>query len=390
MPTRHPRILILTAGFGDGHQQVSSALLHYFHMLQVNQVQIIDLMKEAHPVLNSFFSKVYQMSLFSSHLGFDYYGWSYYMTRGSNPSGPVNRYLNGFVRREMLETIGRFRPDAIINTFPFGDVSQRECDYNARTFTVITDYALHSRWIHPDTHKYYVATNDIKDLMMKNHVCMAGKVSVTGIPVRPQFYNIGEKSPIRKVTYGGSEGKRILIMAGAFTAFQQLTELISLLLGQQSCEITVVCGRKQHTFDKLKSLYPEHPQVKILGYVKDIQDLMAASSCIVTKAGGITLSEAVVLKLPIFILSPFGGQERENALYFKNNGIAQISSNVRQLAEQLQLFLEAPVLSDRIQGKMAGFHQGAAGELIVKDILSTMQYRQDPSSGYELSAVYKT
>ncbi|WP_228469695.1 glycosyltransferase [Paenibacillus sp. JNUCC31] len=179
-------------------------------------------------------------------------------------------------------------------------------------------------------------------------------------------------------------------MAGTFTAFQQPTEHIYLLLGQQSYEITVVCGRKQHTFDKLKSLYPEHPQVNILGYVKDIQDLMAASSCIVTKAGGITLSEAVILKLPIFILSPFGGQERENALYFKNNGIAQISSNVRQLAEQLQLFIEALVLSARIQGKMAGFYQGAAGELIVKDILSTLQYRQDPSSGYELSAVYKT
>ncbi|KOY15043.1 hypothetical protein AMS66_17425 [Paenibacillus xylanivorans] len=79
------------------------------------------------------------------------------MTRDSNPSVPVNRYLNGFVRREMLETIGRFRPDDINNTFPFDVVSQRECDHNARTFTVITDYALHSRWIHPDTHKYYVA-----------------------------------------------------------------------------------------------------------------------------------------------------------------------------------------------------------------------------------------
>ncbi|OZB98778.1 glycosyltransferase [Paenibacillus sp. XY044] len=384
MSNRHPRILILTAGFGDGHLQVSSALLHYFHAQQVNQVQIIDLMREAHPVLNSFFSKVYQMSSFTSQLGFDYYGWSYYMTRDSNPSGPVMRYLNGFVKPKMLETISRFRPDAVINTFPFGVVSPRECVHAARTFTVITDYALHSRWIHPDTYAYYVATNEIKDMMVQNYDGLAGKISVTGIPVRPQFYSAAAEAPLRRAAQGMTKGKRILIMAGTFTVFQQLVELIHLLVDQEVGEITVVCGRKQQAYEKLTTLFSDQPQVNILGYVKNIHDLMAASSCIVTKAGGITLSEAVILKLPIFILSPYGGQERENARYFKNHGMAQISSNVRQLADQLRHFLGAPVISDRIRGNMAEFHKGTAGELIVNDILMTLQNHQDANHDYEL------
>ncbi|MBB3126758.1 processive 1,2-diacylglycerol beta-glucosyltransferase [Paenibacillus rhizosphaerae] len=384
MLNRHPRILILTAGFGDGHLQVSSAILHYFHAQQVNQVQIIDLMKEAHPVLNSLFSKVYQMSTFTSQLGFDYYGWSYYMTRDSSPSGPVMRYLNGLVKRKMLETISRFRPDAIINTFPFGVVSQRECVHAARTFTVITDYALHSRWIHPDTFTYYVATNEIKDRMVQNYDGVAEKISVTGIPVRPQFYTAAAEAPLRGAAQGTAKGKRILMMAGTFTVFQQLVELIHLLVDQEVCEITVVCGRKQQAYEKLTALFAGQPQVNILGYVKNIHDLMAVSSCIVTKAGGITLSEAVILKLPIFILSPYGGQERENARYFKNNGMAQIASNVRQLAEQLRHFLSAPVISDRIRGNMAQFHRGTAGELIVNDILRTLHNHQNANRDYEL------
>lgn len=384
MSNRHPRILILTAGFGDGHRQVSSALLHYFHAQQVNQVQIVDPMKEAHPVLNSFFSKVYQMSTFTSHLGFDYYGWSYYMTRDSNPSGPVIRYLNAIVKRKMLETIGRFRPDAIINTFPFGVISPRECVHAAPTFTVVTDYALHSRWIHPDTYAYYVATNEIKDIMIQNYDGMAEKVSVTGIPVRPQFYKASIDQPLRNIGQGRAKVKRILVMAGTFTVFQQLVELIHLLVDQDVCEITVVCGRKRQAYEKLTTLFTDHTQVNILGYVKNIHDLMAASSCIVTKAGGITLSEAVILKLPIFILSPYGGQERENARYFKNNGMAQIASNVRQLAEQLRHFLGTPVMSDQIRGKMAEFHKGSAGELIVKDIMMTLQDHQDANHDYEL------
>ncbi|RED40556.1 MGDG synthase family glycosyltransferase [Paenibacillus sp. VMFN-D1] len=384
MSNRRPRILIFTAGFGDGHLQVSSALLHYFHGQQVNQVQIIDLMKEAHPVLNSLFSKVYQMSTFTSQLGLDYYGWSYYMTRDSNPSGPVMRYLNGLVKGKMLETISRFRPDAIINTFPFGVVSERECVHAARTFTVITDYALHSRWIHPDTFGYYVATNEIKDMMVQNYNAAAEKISVTGIPVRPQFYTTAAEAPLRRAAQGTAKGKRILIMAGTFTVFQQLVELIHLLVDQEICEITVVCGRKQQAYEKLTTMFSGQPQVNIVGYVKNIHDLMAASSCIVTKAGGITLSEAVILKLPIFILSPYGGQERENARYFKTNGMAQISSNVRQLAEQLRDFLEAPTIADRIRGKMAEFHKGAAGELIVNDILKMLQNYQDANHDYEL------
>ncbi|PQP88891.1 glycosyltransferase [Paenibacillus sp. AR247] len=288
------------------------------------------------------------------------------------------------MKGKMLETISRFRPDAIINTFPFGVVSERECVQAARTFTVITDYALHSRWIHPDTFGYYVATNEIKNQMVQNYDAVAEKISVTGIPVRPQFYTAAAEAPLHRGAQGTAKGKRILIMAGTFTVFQQLVELIHLLVDQEVCEITVVCGRKQQAYEKLTTLFSGQPQVNIVGYVKNIHDLMAASSCIVTKAGGITLSEAVILKLPIFILNPYGGQERENARYFKTNGMAQISSNVRQLAEQLRDFLGAPTIADRIRGEMAEFHKGAAGELIVNDILKTLQNYQDANHDYEL------
>ncbi|GIP26859.1 processive diacylglycerol beta-glucosyltransferase [Paenibacillus sp. J23TS9] len=385
MYIRHPRILILTAGYGEGHLQVSRALEHSFRASHVKDVEIIDLIKEAHPIINSVSSKLYQMSTFSSQFGFDYYGWSYYATRDNNPLGSVNRYLNALGKRKIQEMIEDSRPDAIINTFPFGAVTEMGRNFSIPTSTVITDYTLHSRWIHPDTDKYYVATEDLKDQLIKDQGAAPESVSVTGIPVRSTFYEGSTASfPIQKDSRAIKN--RVLIMAGSFAIFHHIVELVQILLEKGNCEIALVCGRHEKMILKLNSLFKGHPDVQIFGYVEHMPELMAGSSCIVTKAGGITLTEAVVTGLPVFIYKPFGGQERENALYFTNKGLAEIAHEARELGEQICKFLKEPAASDQIRNRMATLCKGEAAELIVKDILTTLQEQRSLNKTTEFAA----
>lgn len=376
MYSRQPRILILTAGYGEGHLQVSRALMQSFKSYHVDDVQILDLMGEAHPILNLVFTKLYQLSSISSQFGFDYYGWAYYITRNNNPQGSVNRYLNALGKRKVLDMIEAFRPDAVINTFPYGVASDKGDERSLPTYTVITDYTLHSRWVHPYTDKYYVATEDLKEALISNQGEAEGKVRVTGIPVRTTFYG-ASAAPYSSGTENESLKKRVLIMVGAFTVFQHIVELIYSLLENKNCEIVVVCGNKEKVGYKLRALFPDHPDVHVLGYVEQMHELMAASSCIVTKAGGITLSEALVMRLPIFIIKPYGGQERENALYFKHKELAEISNDVRELGEQLRHFLSAPTASGQIRNRMETMYEGEATESIVKDILSTLEQQHN-------------
>ncbi|WP_167357079.1 hypothetical protein [Paenibacillus pectinilyticus] len=52
MKNRNPRIIILTARFGDGHIQASRALMQSFKDQGVEDVKVIDLLLEAHSFLN--------------------------------------------------------------------------------------------------------------------------------------------------------------------------------------------------------------------------------------------------------------------------------------------------------------------------------------------------
>ncbi|TVY07033.1 hypothetical protein FPZ49_26095 [Paenibacillus cremeus] len=103
-----------------------------------------------------------------------------------------------------------------------------------------------------------------------------------------------------------------------------------------------------------------------------MQELMALSSRIVAKAGGLTLTEALTLSLPVFIYKPFGGQEKENALFFQSKGIARISYSVQELEEQLLTFLSDEAYAKAMQLRMTPLRKVNAADRIVEDILQTM------------------
>ena len=53
----------------------------------------------------------------------------------------------------------------------------------------------------------------------------------------------------------------------------------------------------------------------------------------ITKPGGITLSEAAALQVPVILYKPVPGQENENAMYFERKGAAVV---IRDDSEVLQ------------------------------------------------------
>jgi len=62
--------------------------------------------------------------------------------------------------------------------------------------------------------------------------------------------------------------------------------------------------------------------VKIFGFTNEVDVLMDAADCIVTKPGGLTTSEAMAKKLPMILVNPIPGQEDRNLEFFLNNGVA--------------------------------------------------------------------
>jgi processive 1,2-diacylglycerol beta-glucosyltransferase len=367
---RDSKLMILTASYGDGHIQVARALKQRFLSQGIGDVQIIDLMKEAHPLLNTVSTSLYAKSTQGSTLGVDYYGWSYYMTRNTKQNGAWNKCFNFLGKKKLQELILQEKPDAIINTFPFGAAPEIGRHLSIPTFTVVTDYALHARWIHPDIHKYYVATEELKDELIDKGLVPA-KIEVSGIPIRHTFDNVTAVSKALRKKIDLNK-KTILISAGTYGILKHIGNMVQSLIAKGNCQFAVVCGRDRKLENKLNLLYSQHPHVHIFGFIENMHELMAISSCILTKAGALTLTEALTLQLPIFIYKPLAGQEKENAHFFSRKGVAAISQSTEELETQLLHYLSDEAYAQEIRSRMVSLRKEASADFIAKDVLQTI------------------
>jgi processive 1,2-diacylglycerol beta-glucosyltransferase len=241
------------------------------------------------------------------------------------------------------------------------------------TFTVLTDYALHARWVHPRTDKYYVATNELKaELLTKGFEYE--QIEVTGIPIRTTFYQVS-KTDNSFMRLLDPLKKTVMIAGGAYGVLGEIEEMANSLLSRADCQLAIVCGRNKKMEYNLRGTFAGINNVHIFGFVENIQELMAVSSCIVTKAGGLTLSEALTLLLPVFIFKPFGGQEKENALFFLSKGIAMVSNSNKELEEHIIRFLSDDVYTKEMKMRMTPLRKEHAADNIAKDILLTISHK---------------
>ncbi|MCP6646359.1 hypothetical protein NL493_29875, partial [Klebsiella pneumoniae] len=80
----------------------------------------------------------------------------------------------------------------------------------------------------------------------------------------------------------------------------------------------------------LKHQFKGNHNVLILGYTHHMNEWMAASNLMITKPGGITISEALARKVPMIFLDPAPGQELENALYFESKGMGKVADTTEE------------------------------------------------------------
>lgn len=362
-------IVILTAGYGNGHIQVARTLEQSLTRSGACSVSVIDLYREAHPGMNSVSRHLYLYSPWFSAYGLDYYGWSYYATRDLRQTSALAKWGNLLGMKKLVTLLQKRRPDAIITTFPFGGITDQLRKHGIRVpvFTVMTDFSLHNRWLFTRPDRFYVATEDLKRVMIERGV-PAETIVVSGIPVREPFYE-----PLRSAnppTPGSAGGARsILVMMGAHIPLPDIQLIITKLLALPDVRVELVCGGNDKLRRRLERRFAGQERLRLFGYVEAIHDRMRQASCIVTKAGGITLSEAIHIRTPIVVYKPFSGQERENAKYLERKGAAAVASSPRALAERVHELIDSEVLRARMLQQYDELAAGCATETIVRDVL---------------------
>jgi len=333
------RVMILASSFGDGHMQVALSIREALAELCPGaQVEIIDYYQFVSPMLNRVVRTVYIKSfVFFPFL----YGLSYRFVDEPTlePSLP-KRVLNNFGKRRLWELLKDRRPVVIVNTFPStgGVVSilKDEMGLTTPCVTVITDYDFHSQWLHRNIELYCVATPEIKRDLQQLGI-EGSRIIPTGIPIRRRFFAPVAPERVRRDHNLSPDRPTVLVMAGAYGVLPDVRGICRLLASfSPELQVAVVCGRNARLFRQLAALYGKHPRFRLFPYLDNIQELMGIADLIITKAGCLTVTEALHLHLPILIYRPVPGQELKNTEFLLHRKVARTATSLRELAAVLE------------------------------------------------------
>ena len=371
-----PKVLILTAKYGNGHVQVAKTLENQCNKLGFPKVIVCNLYSESFPV----FSEITQfLYLKSFSFGKQFYRLFYYGVDKIYNKRMMNLYFK-MGHKRLHEIVTSEQPDMIINTFPMIVVPEyrKKTGTVIPTFNVLTDFCLHRIWVHEDIDKYYVATNHVKEKLVQVGI-HPSTVKVTGIPIRSQFEEEIMSSEIYTKYNLDPNKKTLLIMAGAHGVLKNVKELCqSFISKSEDTQIVVICGNNtvlKESLEPLATSFPE--QFKVLGYVERIDELYRIASCMITKPGGITLTEATAIGVPVILYKPVPGQEKENAHFFEDNHAALIVNQVADITDEVHKLLDDEKRLEQMKKNIRGLHVPRSAELIIEDMIKEASYIRD-------------
>ncbi|ARJ51452.1 diglucosyl diacylglycerol synthase [Staphylococcus lutrae] len=369
MITEKKKLLIITGSFGNGHIQVTNSIVEQLNQMNLENLTVVqhDLFLEAHPIMTTICKKWYINS-------FKYFRRMYKAFYYSRPDQLDKCFYKYYGLNKLLNLLLKEKPDLILVTFPTPVMSvlTEQFNINIPIATVMTDYRMHKNWITPNSTRYYLATNDLKKEFESIGI-PSEKLKVTGIPISDQFEQPVEREAWLRQHQLDPNARTILMSAGAFGVSKGFDHMIQRILNEnQQVQVVMICGHNKELKRQLSATFKHHDNVRILGYSAHMNQWMAASHLMITKPGGITISEALVRKIPMIFLNPAPGQELENALYFEEKGFGKIAQTPSEAIDIITYLTHHPSDIARMIEHMNDAYESHATQRLCQDLLDLL------------------
>lgn len=316
------RVLLISVKAGFGHHSTAQAVMDCLAERGIES-RMLDTFDYIAPVLGESIDKGY---LFSTKNFPEVYGRAYSLldrrTEEYKPSSLI-AILSKLVSHKLRDYIDDYAPDLIIGTHSYACLVmtylKQRGHISCPTIGIVTDFTVHPFWESTNI-DYYVTADSLLDNQMRKKGIPTEKILPTGIPINPKFHRHIPQSEARRILKIDNR-RTILMMMGSmgFGNLEKQLEAIDAL--DMDFQVLCVCGRNE----KMKKEIDRRTwsrKIITFGFVDNVDVLMDASDCIITKPGGLTTSELLAKGLPSVIMNPIPGQEDRNMEFLVNNGAA--------------------------------------------------------------------
>jgi processive 1,2-diacylglycerol beta-glucosyltransferase len=314
------KALLLSASFGDGHNQVANVLYEEFSSRDV-QVNVVDCFRETNQRVAKFHEWSYErITRYFPSL----YGASYRLTANVDTDFWLWKFLALFSRKALLDSVRRYQPDIIIQLFPDHAIESLERRHGYPYIgVVITDFSVHSHWFHNNVDTYFIPNGRLR-AQMEPFLSSKSEIVDSGIPIRHQFRH-------HSIHYAAHK-PYVVLCAGGRGVFPDLRPVVAALLtGFPNHDVYVLCGRNVDMLHQVRLEASRNPRLRGFPYVEDVAPLFQNASLAIVKSGGITVSELLACECPMIFYRPQPGQEEDNAAFLEKMGAGIVVRNHRDL-----------------------------------------------------------
>ncbi|MBS4219865.1 galactosyldiacylglycerol synthase [Bacillus sp. FJAT-49711] len=317
----------------SGHHQVADTIANYIQKRNPTiTCKKIDLLSTWNPIVESVVTRTYLEWI---HHFPKSYAKAYRHMAHSTKSQRSYKYYEILFMKKMKQILREEKPDLIICThgFPSYILSKlkMKSENIAPVINVYTDFFINDVWGKKGIDYHFVPNQKVrKDLIQQNNISEE-QIFITGIPIAEQ---IEESIRTKKM----NENYRILVSGGS-VGLGNITDLMKQQKNDSKIEYLVLCGKNEHLFRKLEKL--NRANIHPLPYIssrEEMNHLYDDVDAIVTKPGGVTISEALKKRLPIFIHSALPGQEEINLTKLKELNLVHELEQNQSLSEQITGF----------------------------------------------------
>lgn len=200
---------------------------------------------------------------------------------------------------------------------------------------VVTDYDIYPLWARPEVDLFVVPHGDQRDLLVARGI-PAGRVRVAGIAIAPAFELGHDRGETLSALGFDARSKTVLILGGG-GGMGPLRESAEACLSGGGWQVIVVCGNNERLRRTMVPFAQAHSsRLRVLGYRRDIPSLMRAADAIVTKAGGLSLTEALYSGNRVIVIPSLSGQEQVNIAFMERHGWVVSCDDPRMLPGMLE------------------------------------------------------
>lgn len=317
------RILLLYAsGGGEGHRTAARALSRAFHLRGADHVWVEDALEHGSSLYRQLYTSFYvELSENAPAI------WEYVYELADSPETRFVNDMRIFLDRlgvtELDQLVRRCNPDAIICThfLPLHILAsyRRKSQLKVPIYAVVTDYTAHAYWVYREIDGYFVATPQTRKMLITRGAPKE-LTTVTGIPIDPFIGKHKDSQHIRQMLK--IEREPVVTAIGSGLQVERVRRMV-LGLVEEGLHGTlyVVAGRNKELQAALSGIESTPTlDIRFPGFIDYMDDLIVASDLVVTKAGGLIVSEILARGRPMVLVDPIRGQEEWNADYVVSMG----------------------------------------------------------------------